>query len=493
MRNIHPIKAITLILFGLFSIGAVLLGVNRLSFLYPGPAIAVVGLALIVLMVGWVLGDLWGARFVPLVHVLGLECLFNRWQSFQPKGRDSLILDTHIRIVHSVAESAFPSLDELRLVKAFPGTKIKSGAFLLRAGQARPLVLKLDSAANIQEEKDRYASCVAHRLGQTPGEPWVPPQRYWQIEGQGYWGAIAYNLIGADGADLEHLQSFGEYYVTHDASQEIAGALRYIFDALAPWWTTSMAGNELCAQWRRATLYEEYDRLKRNRPQMETGLRQVGQALQFEILQTINADRKYVDLEGDTRLRNPLNWIKDVFEAGQLGEWITQGMLRRDSIVHGDLHGGNILVSQDRVGQIRAWVIDFPHVHVGPTVQDLARLEADIKFGLLADDTLRGLSLGDLLCFEITLLPTSDQPAPTLADLMPGSNGQADAQLSKARQAVCLLRKEACTAMAGNDARPYYLALLHATLPVLYYRDRTPRQKLYAFLSAALLCERLGG
>jgi hypothetical protein len=492
MRNIHPIKAITLILFGLFSIGAVILGVNRLSFLYPGPAIAVGGLALIVLMVGWVLGDLWGARFVPLVRVLGLEFLSNRWQSFQPKGRDSAILDTHIRIVLSIAELAFPGLDELRFIKAFPGNKIRGGAFLLRSGEARPLVLKLDSAANIQEEKGRYARCVAHRLGQTPGEPWVPPQRYGQIEGQD-WGAIAYNLIGADEDDLERLQSFGEYYVTHNSSQQIEDALRYVFDALAPWWTTSMAGNELCAQWRRATLYGEYDRLKRNRPQMETGLRQVGQVLQFETLQTTSADQKYVDLEDDTRLRNPLNWVKDVFEAEQLGEWATQGIFRRDSIVHGDMHSGNILISQDRAGQIRAWVIDFPHIHVGPTVQDMARLEADIKFGLLADDTLRGLSLGDLRRFESILLPASDQPAPSLADLMPRSNEQPDAQLAKARQAVCLLRKEACTYMAGNDARPYYLALLHSTLPVLYYRDRTPRQKLYAFLSAALLCERLGG
>ncbi len=76
---------------------------------------------------------------------------------------------------------------------------------------------------------------------------------------------------------------------------------------------------------------------------------------------------------------------------------------------------------------------------------------------------------------------------------MPNSNTQTNAQLIKTHQTVCLLRKEACTHMAGNDARPYYLALLHATLPVLYYRDRTPRQKLYAFLSAALLCERLDG
>ncbi len=492
MRKIHPIRAVTLILFGLLSIGAVILSVNRLSFLYPGPAIAMGGLALVVLMVGWVLSDLWGARFVSPTRVLGLELLFKRWQSFQPRERDSVFLYTQIKIVLSIAESAFPGLDELRLAKAFPGTKIKGGAFLLRAGKARPLVLKLDSVANIQEEQDRYTCCVAHRLGQMPGEPWVPPQRYGQIEGQD-WGAIVYNLIGADGNDVEHLQSFGEYYVTHDNSQQIEDALRYIFAALTPWWANPTAGSEPCAQRPRATLYGEYDRMTRKQRQMETGIRQVGQELQFETLQTISADQGFVDLEGDIRLRNPLNWVKDVFEAEQLGEWLTQNTLRRDSIVHGDLHGSNILISQDSSGQIRAWVIDFPHVHVGPTVQDMARLEAEIKFGLLADDTFRRLGIGDLRCFEINLLPESDQLTPSLAALMPNSNEQANAQLGKACQAVRLLRKEACTYMAGYDARPYYLALLHATLPVLYYRDRTPRQKLYAFLSAALICERLGG
>ncbi len=44
------------------------------------------------------------------------------------------------------------------------------------------------------------------------------------------------------------------------------------------------------------------------------------------------------------------------------------------------------------------------------------------------------------------------------------------------------------TAMGGAPP-PYYLALLHATLPMVAYRDRSPQQRLYALIAAALLCE----
>ena len=492
MRDKNPIRLGTLILFGLLSISAVILGVSRLSYLHPGPAIAAGGLAIIVLVVGWVLAGLWRARFVSHTRVLGLEFLADRWQSFEPKERDSVILYEQISIVLSIAELAYHNVDEIHLLRAFPGTKFKSGAFVLQPGKGMPHVLKLDSVANIKEEEKRYQHCVAGRLGRVAGEPWVPRHRNGKIEGQD-WGAIAYNLAGAGPSTLDRLQSFGKYYLAHDNSQQIEDALGCIFEALRPWWQNAKVENDPCASFRRTTLRGEYDRLTRKQRQMETGIRQVGQALQIQTLQAVDADQRYVDLEGDIRLGNPLNWVRDVFEAEQPGTWITQDTLRRDSIVHGDLHANNILISQEMGGQLAAWVIDFPHTHVGPTVQDVARLEADIKFGLLPDDSLRHLSMGDMWHFEVSILPQSDQFPPPMAALTPGPIEQADQQLHKAHNSVCLLRNEARKYMSGDNACPYYLALLHATLPILYYRDRTPRQKLYAFISAALVCERLSG
>ena len=42
-----------------------------------------------------------------------------------------------------------------------------------------------------------------------------------------------------------------------------------------------------------------------------------------------------------------------------------------------------------------------------------------------------------------------------------------------------------------DDLRPYYLSLLHATLPVVYYEQCTEWQKKYALVSAGMLCDRL--
>lgn len=488
----NPIWCGTLILSGLLSIGAVVLGVRQISCVHPGPAIAVGGLAMVVLMVGWVIGDLWRAHYSPPARVLGLELLFNRWQAFEPKERDSVILYEQIMIALSIAELAYKRFDEISFIKTFPGTKIKSGTFLLQPGQDSPLVLKFDRVANIEQEQDRYTHCVAGRLGLVPGEPRVPPQRYGKIQGKD-WGAIAYSLVGGSRNDLGRLQTFGEYYIMHDNPQQIENVLKKIFEALNPWWGNPRWENNRCAHWRRDTLYDEYDRLTRKQHQMQSGIARVGQVMQIETLQNTTANHRYVDLDPDLRLRNPLNWVRDIFWAQQLDEWVTQGWLRRDSIVHGDFHAGNVLISEDNYGQLRVWVIDFPHTHAGPTVQDIARLEADIKFGLLPNDTLKDLSIHDMHNFETDLLPESDWLTPPIAALTPNQEETTNEQLQKAWKAVCLLRSEAPKYMAGNDARPYYLALLHATLPVLYYRDRSPWQKLYAFISAALLCQRLGG
>jgi hypothetical protein len=488
----NPIRCGSLAVSILLGLGAMMLGAREVSYVYPGPAIAVGGVAVVALVVGWVIGDLWHIHHGSPARVLGLELLVNRWQEFEPKERDSVILYQQIATALSMADLAYKRFDEIRFVKVFPGTKVRSGAFLIQPGNDRSLVLKFDSVENIRKEGSRYKHCVATRLGQTPGEPWVPPQRYGRIEDRD-WGAIAYNLIGANRNDLDQLQTFGEYFAAHDSLQQIENTLNHIFEALEPWWKNVWTKMDDCSQWRHDTLYGEYDRLKRRRDQMEEGIAQVGQALQIETLQDASTNSRYVSLGDGLRLRNPINWIRGVFEAKRLDEWTTQDSLRRDSIVHGDFHAGNILISEGDSGQPRAWIIDFPHTHVGPTVQDIARLEADIKFGLLPDDTLKALGINELYDFETRLLPESDQPALPLATLMPDQYGMTDKQLHKVWTAVGLLRNEARSYLIGDDARPYHLALLHATLPVLYYRDRTQRQKLYAFVSAALLCQRLGG
>jgi hypothetical protein len=492
--NPNLIKFSVITLFALLILGAGLLWLGRISYIYPGPSWAALGLAIIVALLGWFLADFWQFNNPPPVRVLGLELLTQRWQAFMPKDRDSVILYEQIGIVMSVAQLAYHRFSEIRLIKIFPGSKIKSGAFLLQPGLDSPLVLKFDSVSNITAEMERYERCVDQRLGQTPGKPRIPLQRYGTIEGQP-WGAITYHFVGANQHHLRELQTFGEYYRGQNDLQKLVTALNMVVASLRGWWANPLWQNDECARWRRATLYREYDRLTRRRHEMAKGICQVGEQMQSKVLSSTTFDDPHVNLNSSLRLCNPLNWVDQIFGQERLDNWLDD--CKRDSLVHGDFHAGNILVSTDNVGKIiQTWVIDFPHAHVGPTIQDIARLEADIKFTLLPDDTLKALDINGIYQFESFLLPKTNRPMPHLTDLTPDQlpiDQQANQPLQKTWIAVDLLRTETRihNYMTCDDARPYYLALLHATLPILYYRDHSPWQKLYAFISAALLCERL--
>jgi hypothetical protein len=425
-------------------------------------------------------------------RLIGLELLFERWQTFNPQPDDSVILHEQIAIARSMAQQHYLSARKIQFIKYFAGFKIKGGAFLIQPEQQLPLVLKFDSTRNIKAETERYRDCVAGHLGLVPGEPIFSVERSGKIEGE-EWGAITYNLIGANQAESSRLKTFAEYFSTHDAPVSISNALQQIFAALKPWWQNPPPSNH-CLHYRRDRLYGEYDRLIRNQNQIHQGIIETGQFLQIEALRTISANQEFIDLNNTLQLRNPLHWLKTVFQAYLLGDWADQPGLRRDSIVHGDFHAGNILISQDSSEHLKAWVIDFPHTHVGPAIQDIARLEADLKFGLWSGNSLATLGIEKIHQFEVALLSNAGRSEPSLVDLVPNQMPTMVSKsptMEKTWRTILILRKEARNYMNGFDARPYYLALLHATLPALYYRNRNPWQKLYTFISATLICERL--
>lgn len=504
------ILILTIIFVILLFLGSGFLAWQEFSYNYPGPALAAFGLAIVIFLVGLAINNLQSENKTALQklearsheldvlkeksvaprrlpHIIGLEFLVERWKTFSPQQQDKLILAQQISIAISIAQLEFSSLDEIYFITYFPGSKIKSGAFLLKTSSTeKPMVLKFDSRTNINKEHEHYKNCVQPFLGYTSGEPRSINQRYGKI-GRDDWGAIAYNLI-AESSDqaiysdyLKKLLTFSKYYQKHDAT-EITDALKKICGNLNPWWGKRDQFPDACKQGRHHNLYDEYDRLTRHLEKMETKFTEACETLEIdpqEIIERLN-------------LCNPFHWVRDIFSEKKLGQWAAT--LNVNSIVHGDFHSGNILVTTDTRGKIiQSWVIDFPHTHVGPTVQDIARLEADIKFGLVPDDTLQTLDIEKMYEFELGLLPVFNGEYPTFAALHPDGQIPSDVYLQKAWQSVCFLRNKAERNMIGNDARPYYLALLHASLPVLYYGDRSSWQKLYAFISAALLCQHLGG
>ncbi len=353
-----PIALIAIILCGLMAAGAIMLWIQELSYTHPGPARAVAMLALVFLIIGLVIQRLQVQRNPHRrPRIIGLELLVERWQQFERQQADSEadseILYEMFAIAQSIAQLKYSDLYKFRFLKYFSGFNIKSGAFLVQADNHIPLVLKFDSVTNIKTEIERYKSCVAGRLNLMPGEPEILPQQYGKIEGKD-WGAITYNLLDAAQTGHGRLQTFAEYYRSHDTSEEITQTLTKVFEVFRPWWENSVGPSDECGRWKRDSLYKEYDRLTRKERSLQQGIANLGQTLEIQVLQNITFNQKQIKLDHNLTLRNPINWIDEVFSMQNLPNWIKETKFRKDSIVHGDLHTGNILISADDHRQIKA-------------------------------------------------------------------------------------------------------------------------------------------
>ena len=484
------------ILFILMMLAALYLGLQGINLLAPAPALAVAIIAIAFLLLSLTISYL--ASSAPTQTtlpdqpaIIGLDYLFERWQKLQPNATESSILHKQFLLLQAVAQQQYPTAHHVEILKYFSGSKLASGTYLIQANGQAPKVLKFDRADNIQKEINRYHDSVKLHLDFVAGEPFIPAAQQLQMQGES-WGTIAYKFIGNDQSEIVQLQTFAEYYQTSKRQQTLT-ALAQIFRIMSPWWKYP-ANNEHHAQ--APDLYAEYDRLTRRYHQIKMGLIDANHQINDLLAHNqLSSSVEQICLTEQWHMRNPLSWIRENLMGQRLGELAYDPGLRRDSIVHGDFHAGNILMSQHHEQMTKAWVIDFPHTHVGPTVQDIARLEAEVLFGLVEATAVQQLGLEGLYTLGCALLPMTSHKQPSLACLLPDplpTSWQETAELAKMWAVIKLMRQQASTYLNGNDARPYYLALLHATMPILYYRDRTPWQKLFAFLTSGILCERLG-
>ena len=422
-------------------------------------------------------------------HIQGLEYLIDRWRDFKPAANESDILHSHILLLNSIIQLNYPPDSPIRIVRYFPGNKIRGGIFLLAAAANTSTVLKIDHLANIEAEIQNYRAYVKPCLNRTPGEPDLPKQRHVYID-ENSWGGIRYNLLDMEDDHGSQVLSLADYCQGH-SPKEIAQALAQVFESLAPWWDNRPRSKMLAqaAGQPALALSNEYNRLYRYRADIRDGIMAAAATLNITSLQAITRTQPCLQLTSELEVDNPLYWLEQSFNQSNFFSQLDQPGLRWDSIVHGDLHAHNILIGESN-GRVHAWIIDFPRVHLGPTVQDLARLEASIVTGMI-DEHCQELSLENWLVFITTLLPSSS--ATSLAQLTPRELSEQIPirdQLEAIRQVVLVLRSEAVHFTMGNDPRPYYLALLYAALPMMKYRDLLPVQKLGLFLLAAVLCGR---
>jgi hypothetical protein len=157
-------------------------------------------------------------------------------------------------------------------------------------------------------------------------------------------------------------------------------------------------------------------------------------------------------------------------------------------VVHGDLNLANVLL--DDAGN--TWLIDYFWTRLGHALDDVAKLENDLKFVLtpIADDD----ALRCAAALERHLLEPDDLLQP-LAE--PAAELVADAALGKTYAAVSRLRELAADLLreaglsAPVSAREYWIAQLRYSAHMLSLDECDERQKRFALASTCLLADRL--
>jgi hypothetical protein len=157
--------------------------------------------------------------------------------------------------------------------------------------------------------------------------------------------------------------------------------------------------------------------------------------------------------------------------------------------VHGDLNLANVLL--DDAGN--TWLIDYFWTRLGHALDDVAKLENDLKFIMtpLADDA----ALARAFAFERWLIEQDDLLAPRRAP----ESTLADSNLARTCAAVESLRELAASllrdaGLAGPvPARQYRIAQLRYSAHTLSFEECDLRQKRLALASTCLLADRLAG
>lgn len=363
----------------------------------------------------------------------------------------------------------------------------------------RSFVVKLGNRREMAGEHDKFQKHVRWQLTRAA--------TFFRYAEWADSAGIAYEFVGLDPA--HEIQSFCQFYKGY-AAVEVSKLVRQIYSRLNRAWYRNGERDS-------ANLYHEYNLLSKKQKRI---VEQVGEIVDegdpYRRNFTIVEERLQPKLKPRFCSEMDISWYDPV---AFLQTWPKQKLdvpIYR-STVHGDLHARNVLVEIGKRGQKHIWFIDFSHtgnglsqarteeasregtqvdLDRGHTLRDFCRLEADVKFILTRVQDRDDLRLA--LVFEKELmdrgLELDDLPMfPPLVEVL------TDERFQKAWQVIAEIRRQASRYLINkNDLRPYYLSLLHATLPIVYYHQTQfedeaceRQQKRYALVSAGMLCDQL--
>jgi hypothetical protein len=362
---------------------------------------------------------------------------------------------------YTLITSLFQDSGEVRLYP-LPGGFSGSLVFLVNSWDRqgmfqRPMVLKLGPQGKVKAEERNYHNFVKSYIGNTVVLTGAEYER-----GR---GAILFTYASMRGQP----HTFEKFYsdAKRNTTDDVVTVIEELFqNALKPW----LGGATVSP---RSQLYETYS-LAEDWKKISRAVSDLGFNLSDSYFNCLSR-----------RFRNPIEEAQARFEVE--GDWKCTTW---DAIVHGDLNSRNILID----GHRNVFVIDFAKTEKSHLLRDFCKLETEIKFCLTRlhcdDDIEQAIVLEEELLFTANGEPFTD-----LENLLKVDPVQrADQRLERARRSVVALRQIASRSMSLEvigPAKQYYLSLLHYTLNAVRYEQCDRNSKLYALISASLLCRAL--
>ncbi len=333
----------------------------------------------------------------------------------------------------------------------YSATTMRADSFDHDGRRTIPTVLKISSRKNTESEVSAYHDHVKKFILNNSTV----------IMGnaaQGPWAGLRYNFVGVNGPGSS-LSWLADHFARRPAAEVLPLFDTVFGQILWPWY----------GQPKPETM--------RPYAQHDPSLLFPGIPEQAEKILGISADDPVLpcpELERD--LPNPYHFLRHEFPRRMAREypWLS-------SITHGDLNLNNILIDEKE----NIYVIDFSETRPRNVLSDFARIEPVITLQMTRLDGPGDMH--DLLQFMAGLASVSP-----LADDPPLRYSGSDPMVEKAWQTICLLRRYARKAVAGdNQPLFYWLPLLEWTLPSVYFVQLSPERKRLWMLAAALLCEQL--
>ena len=327
-------------------------------------------------------------------------------------------------------------------------------------GGGRAVVVKFGDFHKIEEEYANFKEYVQPFIGGGRNSTVLDVRRTPHL------GGITYSLLGADD---DHLEDFGSFYRQADVSQ-----IKVVLDQL--FLGTCRAWYANAGQLHPYNLTADYqEMLGFTLEKLEHALSEL---LQKSVLQkSVQGKQKlfFKSLNSELAFTNPV-----LAMAGP-------PLMRPTyiSITHGDFNQHNLLV--DTTGH--TWLIDFQATGRGHILRDVAQLDSEIRFILLAPEEA---TLEERLQMEEVLY--SIERFSQVAQLVNNFPTENQA-LAKTYATIVHLRTLAHKLVAQNpsdDISEYYIALFYNAVNTLRFYSLPSRPREHALLCASLLADRLG-